>query len=148
MFEFLNHSEYFLQIMSLYNILSPVISFLVPIIILIIPFFVIRLKGLVLTIEEYIEVLKIVAESHALGKLFTKFNEVNMNEKIYFLISAAFYLFSIYQNILICIRFNYNMVKIHKYFKDIDLYLDYTIQSMDHYLAYSSNLETQKSLTM
>ena len=144
MFEFLNHSEYFLQIMSLYNILSPVISFLVPVIILIIPFFVIRLKGLVLTIEEYIEVLKIVAESHALGKLFTKFNEVNMNEKIYFVISAAFYLFSIYQNILICIRFNYNMVKIHKYFKDIDLYLDYTIQSMDHYLAYSSNLETQK----
>ena len=144
MFEFLNHSEYFLQIMSLYNIVSPVISFLVPIIILIIPFFVIRLKGLILTIEEYIDVLKIVAQSHALGKLFTKFNEVNMNEKIYFMISAAFYLFSIYQNILICIRFNHNMVKIHKYFKDIELYLDYTIQSMDHYLVYSSNLETQK----
>lgn len=144
MFEFLNHSECFLQIMSLYNIVSPVISFLVPVIILIIPFFVIRLKGLVLTMEEYIDVLKIVAQSHALGKLFTKFNEVNMNEKIYFMVSAAFYLFSIYQNILICIRFNHNMVKIHKYFKDIEVYLDYTIQSMDHYLAYSSNLETQK----
>jgi DNA mismatch repair ATPase MutS len=146
-FEFLNHSEYFLQIMSLYNIVSPVISFLVPIIILIIPFFVIRLKGLVLTIEEYIDVLKIVAQSHALGKLFTKFNEVNMNEKIYFMVSAAFYLFSIYQNILICIRFNHNMVKIHKYFKDIEFYLDYTIQSMDHYLTYSSNLETQKEFS-
>jgi hypothetical protein len=144
MFEFLNHSEYFLQIMSLYNIVSPIISFLVPIIILIIPFFVIRLKGLVLTIEEYIDVLKIVAQSHALGKLFTKFNEVTINEQIYFIASAAFYLFSIYQNILVCIRFNHNMVKIHKYFKDIELYLDYTIISMDNYLAYSSNLETQK----
>jgi hypothetical protein len=144
MFEFLNHSEHFLQIMSLYNIVSPIISFLVPIIILIIPFFVIRLKGLVLTIEEYIDVLKIVAQSHALGKLFTKFNEVTVNEKIYFIASAAFYLFSIYQNILVCIRFNHNMIKIHKYFKDIELYLDYTIISMDNYLAYSSNLETQK----
>ena len=34
MFEFLNNSEHFLQIMSLYNMISPVISFFIPIIIL------------------------------------------------------------------------------------------------------------------
>jgi len=44
MLEFLNRSEWFLQFMSIYNLLSPVISLLIPIIILIIPFFVIKLK--------------------------------------------------------------------------------------------------------
>ena len=144
MFEFLNKSEHFLQIMSLYNMISPVISFFIPIIILIIPFFVIRLKGLTLTVEEYVDVLKLVAENHALGKLFTKFHEVSINEKIYFIASAMFYLFSIYQNILVCIRFNSNMIKIHKHLHDLQHYLDFTIASMDNYLAYSSNLTTQK----
>jgi hypothetical protein len=144
MFEFLNNSEHFLQIMSLYNMISPVISFFIPIIILIIPFFVIRLKGLTLTVEEYIDVLKLVAENHALGKLFTKFNEVSINEKIYFVASAMFYLFSIYQNVLVCIRFNSNMIKIHNHLRDVQLYLDFTIASMDNYLVYSSHLTTQK----
>jgi hypothetical protein len=144
MFEFLNTSEHFLQIMSLYNMISPVISFFIPIIILIIPFFVIRLKGLTLTVEEYIDVLKLVAENHALGKLFTKFNEVSINEKIYFVASAMFYLFSIYQNVLVCIRFNSNMIKIHNHLRDVHLYLDFTIASMDNYLVYSSHLTTQK----
>jgi hypothetical protein len=144
MFEFLNGSEHFLQIMSLYNMISPVISFFIPIIILIIPFFVIRLKGLTLTVEEYVDVLKLVAENHALGKLFTKFHEVSINEKIYFVASAMFYLFSIYQNIVVCIRFNSNMIKIHNHLKDVQLYLDFTITSMDNYLVYSSHLTTQK----
>lgn len=144
MLEFLNKSEHFLQIMSLYNMISPIISFLIPIIILIIPFFIIRLKGLNLTVEEYIDVLKIIAENHALGKLFTKFNEVTINEQIYFIASAAFYLFSIYQNVCICIRFNNNMIKIHNHLKEVQLYLDYTINSMNNYLIYSTNLATQK----
>lgn len=142
MFEFLNNSEYFLQIMSIYNMLSPVISFCVPAIILIIPFFIIKLKGLNLTVNEYIEILKLVAENHAVGKLFTKFNDVTTNEKIYFIVSAAFYLFTIYQNVLVCIRFNHNMIKIHKYLKIIQQYLKHTIDKMNNYLLYSSNLTT------
>jgi hypothetical protein len=137
---FLNKSEHFLQFMSLYNLASPVISLFVPIIILIIPFFVIRMKGLNLTVSEYVDVLKILAESHAIGKLFTKFSEVSANEKVYMLISAAFYVFSIYQNITVCVKFNNNMIKIHKYFTEINTYLEFTIQSIDNYLSYSTDL--------
>ena len=97
MWEFLNHSEPFLQFMSIYNMASPVISLFIPIIILIIPFFVIKIKGLDLSIQEYIEVLKLIVSQHALGKLFTDFNDVPFNEKMYLLVSAGFYLFSIYQ---------------------------------------------------
>ena len=141
--EFLNKSEQFLQFMSLYNMASPVISLFIPIIILIIPFFVIRMKGLTLTLTEYGEVLRGLAETHAIGKLFTKFSEVSANEKMYMLVSAAFYVFSIYQNIMVCVRFNNNMIKIHKHFSEINSYLEYTIQSIDNYISFSKDLLSQ-----
>ena len=143
MLEFLNKSEHFLQFMSMYNLASPVISLLIPVFILIVPFFIIKLKGLTLTVNEYIEVLKVLAQSHSIGKLFTQFNDVSLNEKIYLLISAAFYFFSIYQNVTVCLKFHNNMIKIHKHFDEISNYIDYTIKSMDNYLIYSTDLSSQ-----
>lgn len=142
--EFLNKSEQFLQIMSIYNMASPIISLLVPIIILIIPFIVIKIKGLNLTINEYIQVLKIIASQHAIGKLFTQYSSVTSQEKVYLIVSAAFYLFNIYQNILVCIRFNSNMMKIHNDLKEIATYLNCTINNMENFLKYSRHLSTFK----
>jgi len=142
MWEFLNKSQYFLQFMSIYNLASPVISLFVPIIILIIPFFVIRLKGLHLTMNEYIEILKSVVSNHSLGRLFTQFHSVSFQEKIYLILSAGFYLFSIYQNILICMRFHQNMVKIHNYFIEIKQYLQHIIGTMENYLTFSNTLRS------
>ena len=141
--EFLNKSEVFLQFMSIYNLFSPVLSLFIPIIILIIPFFIIRAKGLELTITEYIDVLKIVAQQNALGKLFTtNFTEIQLQDKLYIIISAAFYLFSIYQNIMVCVRFHNNMKIIHKHFDEIKIYLKNTLDRMENYLLYSSKLST------
>jgi hypothetical protein len=142
MLEFLNKSENFLQLMSIYNVASPVISFFIPIIILIIPFFILKLKGLPLTINDYIEVLKTIIANHAIGKLFTEFNNVELNQKLYLLVSAGFYVFSIYQNVIVCSRFYNNMTRIHKYFTEIKEYLNQTINSMENYLSYSSSLHT------
>ena len=142
MWEHLNNSETFLQLMSVYNLASPILSLFVPIIILIIPFFVIKLKGLTITINEYIEVLKLVASNHAIGKLFTKFSSVGMDEKLYLIVSALFYVFSIYQNILTCLRFHQNMKKIHNYIFDFRNYIDYTEKSMNNLLLYTSTLKT------
>lgn len=141
--EFLNNSEIFLQFMSLYNLFSPIFSLMVPIIILIIPFFILKMKGIALDVSEYINVLKTVAQTNAIGKLFTvNFSEINSQERIYILVSAAFYLFSIYQNIMVCIRFNNNMKTIHDHFKIINSYLDNTIDSMENYYKYSKELTT------
>jgi energy-coupling factor transporter ATP-binding protein EcfA2 len=140
--EFLNNSDTFLEVMSIYNLCSPVISFVLPVFILIIPFFVIQMKGVSLTISEYVDVLKVIASNHAIGKLFTQFNSVKLDEKMYLLISAFFYLFSIYQNILTCIRFNDNMRKIHIYLNDIKNYILYTEESMNNLLSYTAHLNT------
>ena len=140
--EFLNNSETFLQYMSIYNIASPIISFFIPILVLIIPFFIIKIKGLNLTISDYITVLKDVISNHAIGKLFTEFNSVEMSQKIYILVSSIFYVFSIYQNVSLCINFNNNMVRIHNYFNEIKEYLGHTIDSMTNYLKYSNSLHS------
>jgi hypothetical protein len=118
---------------------------MVPIIILIIPFFILKMKGIPLDVSEYINVLKTVAQTNAIGKLFTvNFSEINAQERIYILVSAAFYLFSIYQNIMVCIRFNNNMKTIRNHFRIINSYLDNTIYSMENYLHFSKELTTHE----
>ena len=148
MWEFLNKSQPFLQFMSIYNMASPVISLFIPIIILIIPFFIIRMKGLKLTMNDYIDILKIVISQHSVGKLFTQFTSVSFQEKIYLLVSAGFYLFSIYQNILVCCRFHDNMKKIHAYFNEIKCYFSHTLASMKNCANYSKELETYKDFNV
>jgi hypothetical protein len=143
--EFLNKSEFFLQFISIYNLFSPVFSLIAPIIILIIPFFIIKIKGLKMTINEYISILKIIAQTNAIGKLFfINFAEISPQEKIYILISAFLYLFSIYQNVMVCVKFNNNMRIIHKHFREINLYLDNTLNLMDNYINYSHDLTSHK----
>ena len=142
MWEFLNKSDKFLQFMSVYNLTAPIISLFIPIIILIIPFFIIKLRGLNVSFSQYIEILKIVISNNALGRLFTEFNDVSPQEKMYLLVSAGFYMFSIYQNFLTCIRFNNNMIKIHDHLSEINNYIIFTTKNMENYLLYSNNLQT------
>ena len=145
MLEFLNKSEAFLQFLSIYNLFSPILTLIMPIFILIVPFVILKLKGLPININEYVSILKFVAKQNAVGKLFTvNFSEINMQESVYILVSAGFYLFSIYQNIMVCVRFHKNMSTIHKHFDEIKLYLEKTIISMDNYLSYSLELSTHQ----
>ena len=142
--EFLNRSELFLQIMSIYNLSAPVLSLLLPILILIFPFFIIKMKGMDVTMNEYISILKILASNHAFGKLFTEWNSVELNQKIYLVVSALFYIFSIYQNFLLCIRFHMNMSKIHEYIKNIKEYIHHTLVKIDVYLSFSDSLSSHE----
>ncbi len=140
----LNYNPLFLQLMSLYNITSPVLSLCLPIFILIIPFFIIKFKGAELGVAQYIEILKKLIAKHSLFKIFTQFHEVDNGQKIYLLISSAFYLFSIYQNILVCIRFYSNMQKIHSYLFKFCNYLAYSLDIMDYYRVKAIKLTKYK----
>lgn len=137
--KFMNNNAQFLQIMSLYNISSPILSLCLPIFVLIVPFFVIKTKGLELNIAEYTEILRKLIAQHAITKIFTSFHEVDFGQKIYLIVSAAFYLFSIYQNILVCIRFYSNMKKIHDYLFKMRDYVKNTMEAMQNYIDKTSN---------
>ena len=140
--EFLNKSDTFLQFMSMYNMSSPVFSLLVPVFILIVPFFIIQMKGLHLTIAEYVDILGIIASNHAIGKMFTQFHHVSLEQKAYLVISAAFYIFSIYQNVLSCIRFYQNMRKIHESFDIMKAYIVGTLEKLDRFKKACKGLKT------
>jgi hypothetical protein len=133
--EMLNRSSLFLLIMSVYNLISPLFTFLMPVFMLIAPFFVLLAKGIAITITEYIEVLKHLASSNSIGKLFTtNFSEVSGQDRIYIIVSACFYLFSIYQNIMVCVRFHENMKYIHNCFQKLTSYLETTTQAMKNFI--------------
>jgi hypothetical protein len=136
----LNNNPLFLQLMNIYYIASPILSLCLPIFVLIIPFFVIKLKGIQLNVNEYIEILKSIISNHAMFKVFSQFNQVDTNQKIYLVISAAFYVFSIYQNVLVCIRFYSNMQKIHTYLFKFRQYLDYTIDLINYHSSKTNEL--------
>ena len=129
----LNNNSHYLQFMGLYNIISPILSLCLPILVLIIPFFIIKFKNINLGFKEYIEILKTLISNHAIFKIFTQFHEVDNGQKIYLILSSTLYLFSIYQNILVCIRFYSNMQKIHNYLFKFRKYLEYTLSVMDYY---------------
>jgi hypothetical protein len=99
--QFLNEHEMFLQFMSVYTLASPVISLIMPILVLIMPFFMIKIKGLPITLDDYILVLKRLIANHAVTKLFTEFHSVDINQKIYILASAAFYFFLFTKTLLL-----------------------------------------------
>jgi hypothetical protein len=136
----LNNNPGFLQIMSIYNIASPILSLCLPIFVIIIPFFIIKLKGIELNIKEYIEILKAIISNHAIFKIFTHFHQVDFGQKMYLLLSAAFYIFSIYQNILVCVRFYSNMNKIHNYLFKFKKYLEYTMDLMNYHTLKTNEL--------
>jgi hypothetical protein len=143
-FEFLNSSEHFLLLTSLFNILSPVIALLSIIFIFIIPFFILKLKGINLSVTEYVEVLKTVAKNNAIGQILTAdFANINANQVVYLIASAIFYVFSVYQNVMTCIKFNTNMKTIHSHLKETHIYLQNTLASMENYLLFSQNYNTQ-----
>ena len=142
MWEFLNKDDRFLQLMCMYDMSAPVLSLISPIFILLIPFFVIKAKGIKLCWSEYTDVLKVVIGNHPLGKLFTNFSSVKMDQKMYLILGAAFYIFTIYQNILTCIKFYNNMKRMHEYINDMKKYLNYSRLSMENYLKYSFSLKS------
>ena len=128
----LNTSSSFLQFLSLYNISSPVIALLTPLIVLIIPFFVLLMRGLGVSFSEYVEILKQIISQHSIGKFFTQFETVNIEQKMYILMSVVFYFIQIYQNIMACVRFYNNIKLVHSHIHTIKGYLTATGVNMNY----------------
>jgi energy-coupling factor transporter ATP-binding protein EcfA2 len=144
-----NDNENILLALSLYNMSSPIIAILTPIILLIMPFFIIKIQGHNITLEKYIEYLKVSFSKHTLGQLInTDFNEIPVEKKMYIGMSVAFYGYQIYQNVLSCVKFHTNMQNIHHYLLKIRDYTSNTISSINNFYNYSKKLKTYKSFNL
>lgn len=130
-FKFLNHSAPFLQLLSIYNLVSPILSLILPIILLLVPFFMLKFSGIAITLESYYTVLTNIFSKHALGNIFTIMEDISWEKRVYAVISVVFYFFSIYQNSIVCYRFYKNFKSIHTDLFLLRDYLTTTIENMN-----------------
>ena len=118
---------------SMYNIMSPIISLCIPILILILPLVIIKLQGNEFNFDVYVNILKPLVQQTSIGSLFMNFESSDSTKKIYLILSALFYCFSIYQNILSCIRFYSNVKKIHNYLLTFKTYINNTLSNIKYF---------------
>ena len=137
----LNNNSNFLQCMSLYNITSPVISLALPIFLLIIPFFLLKLQGISITMNTYIDVLKQLFQRHQLGQILSV-GSASWEKRVYILVTCIFYIMQVYQNVSSCIKFGKNMKKLHEQIFVMRDYADETIKRMDSLELCCKNLKT------
>ena len=130
-FKFLNHSAPFLQLLSIYNLVSPILSLILPIILLLVPFFMLKFSGIAITLESYYKELTNIFSKHALGNIFTIMEDISWEKRVYAIISVVFYFFSIYQNSIVCYRFYKNFKSIHTDLFLLRDYLTTTIENMN-----------------
>ena len=134
--EFLNNSPTFLQILTIYNLSSPIISLAIPILMLIIPFFILKLQKISISLQTYIQTLLTVLKNHVVGKAISEFSHVGWDRRFFMIISVGFYFVNIYQNIISCHTFYKNIYKIRKYLLSINNYLQYSINSITNINEY------------
>ena len=140
-----NNNELVMEVLSVYNLSSPLFSLLIPIISLILPFFIIKMQGHNISFSLYFEHLKRIFSNHVIGQLFTNFEGSSATTKIYLLASIGFYVFQIYNNVVSCIRYFKNLEFVHKILLDVKAYIDDSLTRFDRLLAYTRSLASYEA---
>ena len=135
--DMLNRSPTFLQCYSMYNLFSPLLSFLMPVIMLIVPFFLLKLQGVPITLPTYFGIIKMMLSQHAIGKLLFDMSSVSWDKRIYILVSVVFYVVQMYQNVVSCHRFYRNTFLVHEDLAAIRAYADETIARMREFAGHA-----------
>ena len=98
--KWLNYSQIFLHILSIYNLLSPVINLMSPLFLFIVPFVLLRSMRIKITWKMYKTILITQLKSHAIGQLFTSFHKVKMSQKVYIMFCAGMYIYNLRFNFI------------------------------------------------
>jgi len=139
MLMYLNNSDSFLQILSVMNIVSPAVSLLLPVFLLLFPFIVLKIQGIAITFDTYLDVLKEVARNHFIGRALTSIDSISPEKLIYLFVTLGLYLFQIYQNIVQCNRFYQNIETINNHLCYIRDYTLHSIHSMENFIEVNAN---------
>ena len=132
--KFLNESSSFLQLLSVGNLMSPVMSLFIPILFLILPFIILKIQGLTLTFEVYIDVLKRLAKNHFIGKAIMSIQSFSPEKILYLFAMLGLYVMQIYQNVVTCRHFYENTRQMNNDLCDLYSFCEYSCKSMDAFV--------------
>jgi len=144
-FHFINNMENIMQVLTMYTLLSPLITMATPLIIMVVPFFILQFKYSTLSWSVYLDVLKDIGKNNPIIRMFTHYYELTPEQKMYQCLTFAFYVFSIYQQINYCVKFYENFKAIHNYLYGLRKYLERTIQNMRHIISFTHDLKSYKA---
>ena len=134
MFKEFNKSSAFLQTLTLVNISSPVMSFIIPILFLLFPFLILKFQGIPITFSGYIDVLKEIAKNHFIGKALMNLQSLTWDKAAYVFMTFGLYIYQIYQNMVMCLRFYENIRKINESLIFMRDYIDRTVLGMNAFV--------------
>jgi len=142
--EDLNRSRTFLQMYSIMNILSPIFSIVMPIVILIFPFVILKIKGIEVSFQQYIETLKEIAKSHFIGKALS-IQHFSIETVLYFLFIFGVYALQMYQNVNSCFRYYHSVRRMNENLCDLYGYLDASVDNMHQFVMKNRQKPLYKS---
>lgn len=131
-----NKHPIFLQGMTLYNLSSPVLQLSIPVLFAILPFFIIKfVVKKPLSFQIYKEVLFTYFKNHSITRFFTQVsNSSSMETKVTASFTIAFFIFSMYQNCLLCLKFYKNIFKINDFLYKCKLFLSEKINLLNEFI--------------
>jgi len=154
MLRWVNTTPSFLQAISVVNMGSPILSFLIPVILFLMPFFIVRIQGHPITFSLYLNVLKEISKSHFIGKMISSAESLSLQNILYLFALAGLYMYQIYQNYMLCLRFYENISRINEQICYMKEYLTYTTKQMDAfgkiiepnhtYISFGQHLKSHK----
>lgn len=104
-FFYLNTIIGFLQLLALYNICSPLMSLCAPLLGLIVPYFILYFKGIRLSFQDYMIMVKKIILNNFIIRNLLDFKKTTLQQKLYALVYLFFYGMGFYHNVVSCIQF-------------------------------------------
>lgn len=142
--ESFNRSSLFLQLLSIVNMMSPVISLTLPFIFLLFPFLILKLRGIPITMNTYISVLADIAKHHFIGKTLSNMKNISPTNLVYIVMGTGMFFYQIYQNILSCKRFYRNVQRLSRHLIIYKDYLGHSIQNIDYFVSIHKEKQSYK----
>jgi MutS domain V len=106
-------------------------SFIIPVVFMALPFALLKLQGVPISFEKYVEILMDMAKKHFVGQaLFSCRESMSATNVIYLFAMLALYVFQIYTNIATCVGYHRNIRKINACLIEAREYAIYSVRSM------------------
>ncbi len=140
MLKHLNKDSLFLQALFYIHMASPVLQFCLPLLFFIFPFIILKISGTGITVSEYLKTLKIIASQHSIGKILLNIGHLEWDKFVYLIFTIGMYIFQIYQNVTLCIRFYKNVLSVNEDLMYLKNYVHYSIQSMTQLMIQVENM--------
>ena len=142
--ECFNHSSLVMQLLTFCNLSSPFMLFISPLFMFIVPFFILSfISKIPITFENYMHLLKQVMKQHAFGRIFSSFsNGDGIQKKISGVCFLIFYISSIYQNILSCVRFYRNINHMKQFLYKTKCFLEGLWNHMTSLVSYMKDKDS------